>query len=138
MTRHAGRTVGFALAVTLAGLVGCGVPPAGDEGEQAREVATTRSAVSACNQLGIPDPGTCSSCYADAAGHWTKACVTADCTLAHFSCPGPIVSCGACQYRFPGPGFTQICTHADGSRSTESCTPPQLPPGPGVPVPRLP
>jgi hypothetical protein len=134
-TQHAGRMVGFALAMALAGSMGCAVPPDQEQGERPDEVATTQSAVSVCNQFGLPDPGTCSSCNADAAGHWFKTCVTIECNFAHIACDAPIVSCGACTYRFPGPSFTAWCTRADGTQVTQACTPPRLPPSP---LPRLP
>jgi hypothetical protein len=131
--RNLGRVLGV---VTAAALAGCGAPEPG-EPDPAGEVATNQAAVSVCNQLGLPDPGTCSSCQKDAAGSWVQTCVTIECNFVQRSCAPPIVSCGACGYRFLS-GFVQTCTRADGTTVTQSCQPAYLPPPGPQPIPRLP
>jgi hypothetical protein len=131
-----GRALGFAVAAFSMASAGCGLPPDQTEGEPPADVETSQGAVSVCNQFGMPDPGTCSSCAQDSAGNWKQTCVTIECNLAQRSCTPPIVSCGSCGYRYLV-GYVQLCTRADGSQLWQSCTPPQLPQPPGG-FPRVP
>lgn len=116
----------LALAATVLFGASCGLAPDETAATPNDEVTAERRALSACNAFGIPDPGTCSACAADASGVWRQTCVSADCTLYKRTCTAPIVSCGACTYRVLV-GFVEVCTRADGSTVTRSCEPPRLP-----------